>query len=149
MRCPYCGEQSDKVTDSRPNRDNSAIRRRRMCLVCEKRFTTYEYIEDFPVLVIKRDGRKEEFNREKIMQGLFTACRKRKIELEKLERIADTIHEDLMRDSNRETSSKMIGEKIMNLLKEIDHVAYIRFASVYKAFDDIKEFAEFIKKCNQ
>lgn len=149
MRCPYCGEQNDKVIDSRPNRDNSAIRRRRACLNCEKRFTTYEYIEDFPVLVVKRDGRKEEFNREKIMQGLFTACRKRRVDLEKLEHIADTIHEELMRSSNREVSSTMIGEKILSLLKEVDHVAYIRFASVYRAFGDIGEFAEFIRSCSE
>ena len=144
MRCPYCHTDNDRVIDSRPNKENTAIRRRRMCNNCEKRFTTYEYIEEFPVQIIKKDGRREDFKREKLLKGLMVACRKRSIPLEKLEKIADAIHEQMISSEQREVSSTEIGEMIMAHLKNLDKVAYVRFASVYREFKDIKEFKKLV-----
>lgn len=144
MRCPYCLTDNDKVIDSRPNKENTAIRRRRMCTSCEKRFTTYEYIEQLPVQIVKKDGRRENFDREKMLKGLLTASRKRSIPLPQLELITDRIHNSIIGSDNREISSSRLGEMIMEELKKLDKVAYIRFASVYREFKDIKEFKKLV-----
>jgi len=146
MRCPYCFEDNDKVIDSRPNKDNDAIRRRRLCNKCGKRFTTYEYTEKFPLQIIKKDGRREDFKREKILTGLLIACRKRRVPMKKIEKTADEIHDLLIRKEQNEISSAIIGELIMDKLQELDQVAYVRFASVYKEFKDIKEFKKTIDR---
>lgn len=144
MRCPFCQQDNDRVIDSRPNRDNTAIRRRRMCNSCAKRFTTYEYIENVPLQIIKKDGRREDFKRDKILNGIILACRKRSIPLEQIERIVDEIYEFLQRSDSHEVGSQVIGEQVMEKLQGIDQVAYVRFASVYKDFKDIKEFKKTI-----
>ncbi|MCK5269002.1 MAG: transcriptional repressor NrdR [Spirochaetes bacterium] len=144
MRCPYCFTDDDKVIDSRPNKENTAIRRRRMCNSCSKRFTTYEYIEKFPIQVIKKDGRREDFSRQKILNGLMIACRKRSIPYEKLEQIVEDIHEALIKSGQNEITVDVIGEYVTKHLKELDQVAYVRFASVYKEFKDIEEFKKAI-----
>ena len=140
MRCPVCHSDDDRVIDSRPNKDNTAIRRRRMCNACNKRFTTYEYIEEYPLQVVKKDGRREDFSREKILNGLAIACRKRNIPRERIERLVDEVFEQLIRTGIPEVSSSTVGQHIMEKLCDIDPVAWVRFASVYREFNDVDEF---------
>lgn len=144
MECPYCHHIETKVTDSR---DTGAftIRRRRECLDCNKRFTTYEYVEMQPLYVVKKDGRREKFDKNKIKNGILKAIEKRPVKHEQVEEILDKIEEKIRRNGSEEINSKNIGEYVMDLLKEIDHVAYIRFASVYRSFADIESFEEEIK----
>lgn len=149
MKCPYCGYSQSKVVDSRPTDEGSAIRRRRECLDCEQRFTTYEKIEELPLIVIKKDGRREIFKREKILKGLIKACEKRPISLETLDKIVNNIETELKNTMEREITSKQIGEMVMESLKGVDEVAYVRFASVYREFKDINIFMEEIKKILQ
>ncbi|MCS7233677.1 MAG: transcriptional regulator NrdR [Synergistetes bacterium] len=140
MKCPFCGEPESKVIDSRPVEDGSVIRRRRECLKCTKRFTTYERIESHSILVIKKDGRREMFDREKIIRGLLKACEKRPVSREKIEEIADGIEAELRSEGRKEITSKEIGERVIEALKELDKVAYVRFASVYREFTDLTHF---------
>jgi len=145
MECPYCQHHATKVTDSRDTGVLS-IRRRRECLKCKKRFTTYEHIEMRPIYVIKKDGRREKFEREKIKHGIMKALEKRPVSPEKTDQIIERIEEKIRRTGKEEISSKQIGEYVMEQLKKTDHVAYIRFASVYRSFADINSFEDEIKK---
>lgn len=140
MRCPFCGGNEDRVVDSRESRDGDVIRRRRQCVQCERRFTSYEKIEVTPFQVVKRDQRREAFDREKLMRGLQVACRKRPIPAAKLEALADEIEGAMHDSSEREISSRELGNLIMERLRELDQVAYVRFASVYRRFEDVEEF---------
>src|ERR1700675_3222882 len=140
MKCPFCAHLDDKVIDSREGRAGDLIRRRRECLKCGRRFTTYERIDEIPYMVIKKDGRREKFERQKVLSGLLRACEKRPVSAGKLEAIVDETEAFLMDASERERSTSEIGELIMNRLKTIDTVAYIRFASVYRDFKDVREF---------
>ena len=142
MKCPFCGFEESKVIDSRPADDGERIRRRRECLGCAKRFTTHEVIETVPIVVVKRDKSREVFNRSKLMSGLLRACEKRPISMEQIEGMADSIEAQLQSGYDREVTSQHIGELVMELLKEVDKVAYIRFASVYKNFEDTETFLE-------
>ena len=147
MRCPYCLNYETKVIDSRDTGENELVtRRRRECLKCEKRFTTYEKIEMPEIFVIKKDGRRENLNLEKIRKGLLKACEKRDISIEKIEKILDNIEKEIRKNDELEIKSKEIGKIVMKYLKKIDNVAYIRFASVYREFADIDSFAEELKK---
>lgn len=146
MRCPYCGYEESKVIDSRPAEDGEKIRRRRECLKCLKRFTTYEMIENIPIIVVKKDNSREEFNRNKLLKGLIKSCEKRPISLETLENAVSCIEKELQNNFEREINSKVIGELVMEKLKNIDKVAYIRFASVYREFDDVDNFMSELKK---
>lgn len=145
MRCPYCGETESKVIDSRPADDGERIRRRRECLSCEKRFTTYESIETVPLMVIKKDGSREAFDRQKLLTGLVRACQKRPVSLDTLENAVDQIEQALFNSLSREVSSLEVGELAMKELKAIDEVAYVRFASVYRQFSDINTFMDELK----
>lgn len=145
MRCPFCNHIEDKVIDSRQSKDGDVIRRRRECLECEGRFTSYERIEDILPHVIKKDGRREPFDRQKILQGLERACEKRPISIDEKEDLVKNIEKKLQAAGDKEIPSSIIGEHIMDGLKEIDEVAYVRFASVYRQFKDIKEFIQEIK----
>jgi transcriptional repressor NrdR len=140
MKCPYCGYKEDKVVDSRATAEESAIRRRRECLKCGKRFTTYEYIEEVSLMVIKSDGRREPFDRKKVLSGVIKACEKRPISMEKMEDIVVQIERAIQKKSDREVSSSRIGELVMERLKLLDDVAYVRFASVYRQFKDVGQF---------
>jgi len=140
MKCPYCGYKEDKVVDSRSTAEESAVRRRRECLKCGKRFTTYEYIEEVSLMVIKKDGRREAFDRKKILAGIIRACEKRPISIEKMEEIATWVERAIQKKSDREVSSDRIGELVMEKLKFLDDVAYVRFASVYRQFKDVGQF---------
>jgi transcriptional repressor NrdR len=140
MKCPFCGNLGDKVVDSRETKDGEAIRRRRECLKCHRRFTSYERIEEIPYMVIKKDGRRENFDRQKILKGLLKACEKRPIKVIELEKIVDEIEAMLHQGSEREIKTERIGAHIMNRLKNLDKVAYVRFASVYRQFKDVSEF---------
>jgi len=140
MRCPYCSADNDRVVDSRTSADGASIRRRRECVSCGKRYTTYEQIEEMPLRVIKKDGRRVPFNRKKILAGMMKACEKRPISMELLEASARRIEQDLYQTFDREVPSKHIGEQVMKELREIDEVAYVRFASVYREFKDVNEF---------
>ena len=142
MKCPSCGHLEDRVIDSRSAREGQAIRRRRECLKCRRRFTTYEVVETAPLLVIKKDGRREPFSRDKILNGLLRACEKRPIPAEKIHAIVDVIENDLMRQAVEEVSSSVIGERVMEELHRLDEVAYVRFASVYRHFKDLNQFLE-------
>lgn len=142
MRCPYCGFTESKVIDSRPTEESNSIRRRRECLKCGKRFTTYEKLETIALVVIKKDQSRQPFDRDKILKGIITACEKRPISLSQMEGIADDIESELYQSMEREIDSAVIGEKVMEKLKELDEVAYVRFASVYKRFDDIQTFMQ-------
>jgi transcriptional repressor NrdR len=140
VKCPFCGHSKDKVVDSRESGAGDAIRRRRECLSCGRRFTSYERIEEIPYLVIKKDGRREAFDRQKLLVGLHRACEKRPVSAKSLAAIVDDI-EQLVQDSpEREMEAEVIGEKVMERLKELDKVAYVRFASVYRQFEDVEEF---------
>ncbi len=145
MECPYCGEPNTKVVDSRKGKIESEVRRRRECLECSKRFTTFERIEDIPVMVVKKDNLREEFNRTKILKGIKKACEKRAISINQIEETVENIERDLRETNDREILSKIVGEKIMDALKKIDDVAYVRFASVYREFKDVEDFIEELK----
>jgi len=145
VKCPFCGNLEDKVIDSRTNREGDAIRRRRECLDCGKRFTSYERVEDIIPMVIKKDGRREAFERIKIFAGLKKACEKRPIGIETLEEITDTIEKKLIGLSVKEIPSTWIGEEVMSSLRELDKVAYVRFASVYRQFKDIHDLMNEVK----
>ena len=142
MKCPYCGNEESKVIDSRPTDEGEQIRRRRECLKCAKRFTTYEIIETVPIIVIKRDKSRETFDRNKLLNGLLRACEKRPISVDQLERVVDEIENMLQNSLDREVPSSLIGEYAMKQLQKIDEVAYVRFASVYRQFQDIDTFME-------
>ncbi|QEY34513.1 transcriptional regulator NrdR [Caproiciproducens galactitolivorans] len=142
MRCPYCGHDESKVIDSRPTDEGERIRRRRECLKCSKRFTTYEVIETVPIVVIKKDKSRETFDRNKLLNGLLRACEKRPVSIDMLERIVDEIENMLQNSLDREVPSSLIGKYAMEKLKDIDEVAYVRFASVYREFKDINTFME-------
>jgi transcriptional repressor NrdR len=142
MKCPYCGFAQDRVVDSRESKEADSIRRRRECEGCNKRFTTYERIDEIPYMVVKKDGRREKFERQKVLSGLLRACEKRPVSASKLEAIVDETEAFLMDSAERERTTNQIGELIMNHLRTIDKVAYIRFASVYRDFKDVREFKE-------
>ena len=140
MKCPFCGFEESKVIDSRPTDEGQRIRRRRECLQCAKRFTTYEIIESLPIIVIKKDKSREAFNRDKLMTGLLRACEKRPVSIDTLDKMIDEIESVLQNSLDREVSSEKIGQLVMEKLKKIDEVAYVRFASVYRQFKDINTF---------
>ncbi len=146
MKCPFCGYTESKVIDSRPAEEGSTIRRRRECLACGKRFTTYEIIERLPLVVVKRDGSRQSFDRVKVINGLVRACEKRPVALSQLEEIADSIENELQGTLEREIPTAEIGEMVMTRLKALDEVAYVRFASVYRQFKDIHTFMEELTK---
>jgi transcriptional repressor NrdR len=145
MRCPFCGHQKDKVVDSRETGAGDAIRRRRECLECGRRFTSYERVEEIPFLVVKKDGRREPFDRSKLLAGLHRACEKRPIPAKALDAIADEVEQMVQDSPDREVEARAIGEKVMSRLKELDKVAYVRFASVYRQFEDVQEFMAELK----
>lgn len=146
MRCPYCGFTESKVVDSRPADEGESIRRRRECLSCAKRFTTYENVESLPLVVIKRDGSRETFDKQKILNGMLRACEKRPISLAALERCVDEIEMSIQNSLEREISTEKIGELAMDHLKNLDEVAYVRFASVYRQFKDLNSFMSELNK---
>ena len=146
MKCPYCGYSESRVIDSRPTDEGERIRRRRECLKCGKRFTTYEVIENVPIVVIKKDKSRETFDRNKLLNGLLRACEKRPVSMDTLERIVDEIENLLQNSLDREGSSQRIGTYAMEKLKNVDEVAYVRFASVYRQFKDINSFMEELSK---
>ena len=145
MKCPFCTEIDNKVIDSRLSKDGSVIRRRRECLLCSRRFTTYEHIEEIPVTIVKKDGRREVFNREKVYSGMKKACEKRDISINVIEDFIDDLERDLKETGEKEIPAHIIGEKIMEKLHEIDDVAYVRFASVYREFKDVNDFVSELK----
>jgi transcriptional repressor NrdR len=142
MKCPYCGHLGDKVVDSRESKEGDAIRRRRECLDCGRRFTSYERIDEIPYMVVKKDGRRERFERQKLVGGLLTACEKRPVAVPALEAIADRIEARLQETPEREVSTEEIGATVMAALKQLDKVAFVRFASVYRNFRDLDEFKD-------
>ena len=146
MKCPYCGWNESKVVDSRPADEYAVIRRRRECEKCTRRFTTYEKIEEIPLIIVKRDGRREAFQREKIINGLIRSCQKRPISVNEIEEMAESVEMELYNTMEKEIESKKIGEMVMNKLKRLDDVAYVRFASVYKQFKDINTFMDELNK---
>lgn len=146
MKCPFCSHQDSRVVDSRPTEEGNAIRRRRECAECGRRFTTYEKIEELPLMVIKKDGRREAFDCTKILSGLFKACEKRPVSATVLEQIADEIEQHLRNQLCPEVESRMIGEMVMDRLRGVDEVAYVRFASVYRQFTDIFRFKQELDK---
>ncbi len=146
MKCPFCGVLESKVIDSRPADESTSIRRRRECLACKKRFTTYETIESLPLVVIKRDGSRQTFDKAKLINGMVRACDKRKIPLPVLEQIADEIEQELQGALDREVTTEEVGEMVMRRLKNVDEVAYVRFASVYRQFKDIDTFMQELTK---
>jgi transcriptional repressor NrdR len=145
MKCPFCANAENKVIDSRISKDGKAIRRRRECLACGKRFTTYEFVEDILPMVVKKDGRREVFDRLKIRSGVMKACEKRPISMEAIEKIVENVEQDCQEYQGEEIPSTVIGEKVMNELKALDGVAYVRFASVYRQFRDVGEFMAELK----
>ena len=146
MRCQHCGYLDSKVIDSRPAEEGASIRRRRECLSCARRFTTYETVESLPMVVVKKDGSRQSFERSKVLGGMIRACEKRPVPLAELERIAAEIEQDLQNSMEREIPSERIGEKVMERLRTVDQVAYVRFASVYRQFKDIDTFMEELTK---
>jgi transcriptional repressor NrdR len=146
MKCPFCGYEESKVIDSRPTDDGSRIRRRRECISCQKRFTTYEIIESLPLIVIKKDKSRQAFDRQKLLNGMLRACEKRPVSIEALEDAVDSIESSLQNSLEREITSSKIGELTMEKLKDIDEVAYVRFASVYRQFRDINTFMDELTK---
>ena len=146
MKCPYCGYKESKVVDSRPAEEGSSIRRRRECLSCEKRFTTYETVESLPIIVVKKDGSRERFDRQKVLRGMIRACEKRPVSFDELERISEEIEQNLQNSLEREVSTEAIGEQVMDKLRSVDEVAYVRFASVYRQFKDIDTFMHELNK---
>ncbi|MEW6304245.1 MAG: transcriptional regulator NrdR [Verrucomicrobiota bacterium] len=146
MRCPKCGCQDDKVIDSRSSREGSTIRRRRQCLSCGHRFTTYEEVEQAGLMVIKRDGRREEFSREKLASGLRKACQKRPISPEVIENVVEKVTEEIRDLYDEEVPTMAIGERVMEALRDVDQVAYVRYASIYRRFDEATDFIQAVKK---
>ncbi|MCL2859706.1 MAG: transcriptional regulator NrdR [Oscillospiraceae bacterium] len=146
MKCPECSHPESKVIDSRPNEDGTTIRRRRECEKCGNRFNTYEKVEDTPIIVLKKDGTSQTFNRQKILNGIITACEKRPVTLSQMEHIVDETEQDIKNKLKKEVSTKEIGEMVMEKLRKLDEVAYIRFASVYREFKDVNLFLEEINK---
>jgi transcriptional repressor NrdR len=145
MKCPFCGHPEDKVVDSREGKEHQAIRRRRECLGCKRRFTTYERVDEIPYMVVKKDGRREKFDRQKIMAGLLRACEKRPVSMNRMEEVVNAAEGLVIEAHDREVNSREIGELLMNRLRELDKVAYVRFASVYLDFKDVKEFMDELK----
>ena len=145
MKCPFCGHQEDKVVDSRASSDGVSIRRRRECLGCAKRFTTYEHVEEQPLMVVKKDGRREPFDRHKLISGLVKACEKRPVSMEKLEELVDEVEREISQEYEHEVTSREIGERLMKKLHALDPVAYVRFASVYREFKDVEQFMRELK----
>ncbi len=145
MRCPFCNQNKDRVLDSREKGDGLVVRRRRECLMCNKRFTTYERIEEIPYMVVKKDKRREPFDRRKILAGLVKACEKRPVSVEKLEQIVDDIEQEITDRVGKEIKGSEIGEKVIKKLFELDEIAYVRFASVYRQFKDINQFMNELK----
>ena len=146
MKCPYCGHPESKVIDSRPADENASIRRRRECLSCAKRFTTYETVDSLPMVVIKKDGSRQSFDRQKVLRVMIRACEKRPVSLAELERIADEIEQELQNSMEREIRTEDVGEKVMDRLRKVDQVAYVRFASVYRQFKDLDTFMAELNK---
>jgi len=146
VRCPFCGHLDDKVVDSREGRAGDLIRRRRECLKCERRFTTYERIDEIPYMIVKKDGRREKFDRQKLLQGLLKACEKRPVAVQKLEALVEETERFVLESPNRERSTQEIGALLMQRLKKLDKVAYVRFASVYLDFKDVREFMDELKE---
>ena len=145
MRCPFCGHPEDKVVDSRASSDERSIRRRRECLSCGKRFTTYEQVEEQPLMVIKKDGRREPFDRHKLLAGVVKACEKRPVGMDELERLVEELERELSQAFEREVPSRDVGERVMQRLHTLDPVAYVRFASVYREFKDVEQFMRELK----
>jgi transcriptional repressor NrdR len=145
MKCPFCNHIEDKVIDSRESKEADVIRRRRECLRCQKRFTTYERVEEVPYLVVKKDGRREKFDRQKVLSGLLRACEKRPIGMAKLAELVDEVEQTLSESAEREITTTKIGEILTDRLREIDKVAYVRFSSVYRDFQDVEAFVEELK----
>ena len=145
MKCPFCLHEDDKVIDSRASNEGKSVRRRRECLKCKKRFTTYEYVEEVPLMVIKKDGRRESFDRNKIISGILKACEKRPVSVEKVEVLVDKVEKELQKSFDKEVKAGVIGELVMDHLHKLDEVAYVRFASVYRQFKDINQFMKELK----
>ena len=145
MKCPFCGHHEDKVVDSRASSDGVSIRRRRECLSCGKRFTTYEHVEEQPLMVVKKDGRREPFDRHKLLAGLVKACEKRPVSMDDLEQLVDELERELSQQFEREVPSREVGERVMKKLHALDPVAYVRFASVYREFKDVEQFMRELK----
>ena len=146
MKCPYCQYTESKVIDSRPTDEGEKIRRRRACLRCGKRFTTYETVESLPLVVVKKDGSRQSFDKDKVLRGMIRACEKRPVPMETLVKIADTVEQELQNSLERETSTEKIGELVMEHLRDVDEVSYVRFASVYRQFKDIDTFMAELNK---
>lgn len=146
MKCPYCGYAESKVIDSRPADEGSSIRRRRECLSCRKRFTTYETVESLPMVVVKKDGSRQSFDRRKILSGMIRACEKRPVPVAELEKASEEIEQEVQNSMEREVNTQKVGEMVMERLKKIDEVAYVRFASVYRQFKDIDTFMKELNK---
>ncbi len=146
MKCPFCAHLEDKVVDSRESTEGDSIRRRRECLHCERRFTTYEKIEEIPLKVVKKDNTRESYDRRKVLSGILKACEKRPVSVEQIEQMVDEIERAIEKGHEQEIGSKEIGELVMQKLHHVDEVAYVRFASVYKQFKDVNEFMEVVKK---
>jgi transcriptional repressor NrdR len=146
MKCPYCSHEETQVIDTRDTENLESTRRRRECIKCNKRFTTYERVEEADIIVVKKDGRRERFQRQKVLNGVVEACEKREIPLEKIEKLVDDVESDLRKRDSVEVESKVVGELVMKKLKHLDKVAYIRFASVYREFEDLENFAEELEK---
>ncbi len=146
MRCPFCSHLDDKVVDSRTIKEGELIRRRRECLACSRRFTTYERIEEIPLMVVKKDGRREPFDRAKIVIGMLKACEKRPVSVEHLESVVDRIETKIATSLAKEVNSEQLGQMVMDSLRELDEVAYVRFASVYRSFKDIDEFMDVLSQ---
>ncbi len=145
MKCPFCGHIEDKVIDSRSSNEDRSVRRRRECIKCKRRFTTYEYIEEIPLMVIKKDGRREAFDRNKIISGILKACEKRPVSMEKVEAVVDKVEKELQKSFDKEVKAQDVGELLMDHLHKLDEVAYVRFASVYRQFKDINQFMKELK----
>ena len=146
MKCPYCNQDNTRVVDSRPVDDNSAIRRRRMCDECGRRFTTYEKVETIPLIVIKKDQNREQYDRSKLEGGILRACHKRPVPVQEISRLVDRVETEIFNREEKEVPSTVIGELVMNYLKDLDAVAYVRFASVYREFKDVNTFMDELKK---
>ncbi len=140
MKCPFCNHNEDKVIDSRETQDGASVRRRRECINCGKRFTTYEYVEKNPLMVVKKDGRREAFNREKIFNGVVSACQKRPVSMERIEKLVTQVENEIQKKFDQEVESRFVGETVMERLSQLDEVAYVRFASVYRQFKDVNQF---------
>ena len=146
MKCPFCSHKNTRVIDSRPAEDNSSIRRRRVCDECNKRFTTYEKVEAIPLIIIKKDDNREAYDRSKIETGVLRACHKRPVSMDSIDVLVDEVEADILNSEEKEISSRVVGELVMNKLKDLDAVAYVRFASVYREFKDINTFMDELKK---